>query len=197
MEETNQFLNKDSTSKSPTIINSTNVNDNVNNNVEENGNKNSDDNIKGESKEKFSSVSVFNNTLQEFLKLDQEIKKLSKAIKIRRDKKNQLSEMILVFLNNNEIKSVELGGDYSGKFIEEETKIKPSGFNKETVNQVLIDYFKNNVEDYNLIMKKIDEKMIKKETTKLKISKLIMNKKDIKKLEENMKNSEIQSLMNE
>lgn len=145
---------------------------------------------------KLNNISVFNNTLQEFLKLDQEIKKLSKAIKIRRDKKQQLSEMILVFLNGNEIKSVELGGDYSGKFIEEERQTKPTGFNKEMVNQVLLDYFENNVDEYNNVMKKMDEKLIKKETTKLKISKINVNKKQKKELEENLKNKEIQSLLN-
>ena len=71
------------------------VDNTINNQNENNENENNQNETKETS---YMDLTFFNNTLQEFLKLDQEIKKLSKAVKIRRDKKNQLSEMILLFL---------------------------------------------------------------------------------------------------
>ena len=91
----------------------------------------------------FGDINSFNETLQEFLKLDQEIKKLYAAVKSRREKKQQLSEIILILLKKNEIESVKSGRDIT---VHEEVSEVKTGFNRENVNNVLMDYFQNNVE---------------------------------------------------
>ena len=142
----------------------------------------------------FGDINSFNETLQEFLKLDQEIKKLYAAVKSRREKKQQLSEIILIFLKKNEIESVKSGRDIT---VHEEVSEVKTGFNRENVNNVLMDYFQNNVEDYEKIMKKIEEKIVTKKTTKVKVSKATMTKRKQKDLEEQVKYKQIESLLNE
>lgn len=139
----------------------------------------------------YMNISLFNNTLQEFLKLDQEIKKISAALKARRDKKERLSEMILTFLKKNEMSQIELSGDYNGKEIKESISTSVTGFNKKNVNEVLMNYFENNIDDYNKIMKNIETKMVKKETTKLKMNKIKIDKN----LQKKMKNQEMDELL--
>lgn len=146
---------------------------------------------KTEEEIQYMDISLFNNTLQEFLKLDQEIKKISAALKVRRDKKERLSEMILTFLKKNEMSQIELSGDYNGKQIKESTSTSVTGFNKKNVNEVLMNYFENNIDDYNKIMKNIEAKMVKKETTKLKMNKIKIDKN----LQKKMKNKEIDTLL--
>lgn len=136
-------------------------------------------------------IGFFNNTLQEFLKLDQEIKKLTIALKARRDKKERLSEMILTFLKRNDISQVELSGDYKGKQIKEAKTQTMTGFNKKNVNEVLMNYFENNVEDYNKIVKKIEDKMVKKENSRLKMNKIKIDKN----LQKKMKSQQMDELL--
>lgn len=143
----------------------------------------------------FSNANILNNTLNEFLKIDQEIKKLQHALKARKEKKIRLSEMILVYLKKNEIESIQLSGQYKGKFIGEMKTTTASGFNRDTVDKVLIDYFENNIEDYEKVRKQIDNKMVKKTSTKLTMGKIKVNKKESEKQQKELKDKEIASLL--
>lgn len=155
-------------------------------------NQNQNENDQNETKEtSYMDLTFFNNTLQEFLKLDQEIKKLSKAVKIRRDKKNQLSEMILLFLKKNKISKIQLDGDYQGKQIHEKITTNVSGFNRENINEVLVNYFENNIEDYEKIIKKIEEKTVKKENSKLSLNNIKMTNK----IKKDIQNKQIDNLL--
>lgn len=148
-----------------------------------------------EDQNQFSDANILNNTLNEFLKIDQEIKKLNNALKARRDKKERLSEMILVYLKKNDIESIQLSGQYKGRFIGESQSTSTVGFNKENVNKVLIDYFANNVEDYEKVRNEIDKTMTTKTKTKLTMGKIKMNKKENEKLQKQIKDKEIASLL--
>lgn len=143
----------------------------------------------------FSNANILNNTLNEFLKIDQEIKKLQHALKARKEKKIRLSEMILVYLKKNEIESIQLSGQYKGQFIGEMKTTTASGFNRDTVDKVLIDYFENNIEDYEKVRKQIDNKMVKKTSTKLTMGKIKVNKKESEKQQKELKDKEIASLL--
>lgn len=143
----------------------------------------------------FSNVNLLNNTLNEFLQIDQEIKKLNNALKARKEKKQRLSEMILIYLKKNDIESIQLSGQYKGKFIGEAKSVTTTGFNRENVNKVLVDYFQNNVEDYEKVRKEIDKSLTTKTITKLAMSKVKMNKKDTDKIQKEEKDREIASLL--
>ncbi len=148
-----------------------------------------------EEQNQFSNANMLNNTLNEFLKTDQEIKKLQHALKARKEKKTRLSEMILVYLKKNDIESIELSGQYKGQFIGETKLTTTTGFNKDNVDKVLIDYFENNVEDYEKVRKQIDNAITTKTSTKLTMSKVKTNKKDNEKRQTELKDKEIASLM--
>lgn len=60
-------------------------------------------------------IEFFKLTLKEYLKLDEETKTLSKALKQRRDKMVALNTTLLAFLNKNEINQVQLEGAYQGQ----------------------------------------------------------------------------------
>lgn len=148
-----------------------------------------------EEQNQFSDNNVLNNALNEYLKIDQEIKKLNQALKARNEKRQKLSEMILVYLKKNDIESIQLGGQYKGKFIGESKSTTTVGFNKENVNKVLIDYFANNVEDYEKVRSEIDKTMTTKTKTKLTMGKVKMSKKETEKAQKELKDKEIASLL--
>ena len=56
----------------------------------------------------------FQKLLQDYLTTESEIKMLNEAIKKRREKKNNLSESILTFIKKNNIKKINLDGDFRG-----------------------------------------------------------------------------------
>jgi hypothetical protein len=148
-----------------------------------------------EEQNQFSDTNILNNTLNEFLKIDQEICKLTNALKARREKKERLSEMILIYLKKNDIELIQLSGQYKGKFIGESKQITTSGFNKENVDKVLINYFENNIEDYQKVKKEINNTLTTKTITKLSMKKNKFNKKENEKMQKQLKDKEISNLM--
>ena len=60
-------------------------------------------------------LEYFKACLKEYLKLDEEIKTLGKALRQRRDKQSNISQSLLIFLNRNEINQVQLEGTYTGQ----------------------------------------------------------------------------------
>ena len=148
-----------------------------------------------EEQNQFSDTNILNNTLNEFLKIDQEICKLTNALKARREKKERLSEMILIYLKKNDIELIQLSGQYKGKFIGESKQITTSGFNKDNVDKVLINYFENNIEDYQKVKKEINNTLTTKTITKLSMKKNKFNKKENEKMQKQLKDKEISNLM--
>ena len=142
------------------------------------------------------SYQIFNSSLQEYLRLTEEIKKLQKAIKIRRERKENISNIILTFLNEKNIKQINLEGDYSGKQISEKVSTTTTGFSKSAVDTVLLEHFGNNVTDYNKINDMIATKLTKKENIKLSLNNIKKEKVDLKKIKDEQA-KHIESLLNE
>ena len=115
-------------------------------------------------------VDYFKQILKEYLKLDDEIKKLSIAIKQRRDKYAQLSQSLLLFLNQNKINEIQLEGQYQGKeLISEKTQRVKTVSSKnlmEIINSTVTDSVM--LDKINQAIKEREEAI---ETEKVKISK--------------------------
>ena len=82
-----------------------------------NDNDNTDTNIAESNNLEIDSqnIEVFNIALHQYLKIDEEIKVLLEAIKLRNKTKKNLAETLGTYLRANEINNVKLGGTYKGK----------------------------------------------------------------------------------
>jgi len=102
-------------------------------------------------------IEVFNIALHQYLKIDEEIKVLLEAIKLRNKTKKNLAETLSTYLRANEIKNVKLGGSYKGKKIESKVMYSSKGFSKENVTQVLYNELKEEAEIFDKIMESISK----------------------------------------
>ena len=132
------------------------------------------DDTKDDSKDEKSSVDtqnieVFNVALHQYLKIDEEIKVLLEAIKVRNKTKKSLAETIGTYLRANEIRNVNLGGSYKGKKLETKVSYTSKGFSKENVTKVLYDELKEEAEVFDKIMESISRTNVITEKWNLKI----------------------------
>lgn len=157
---------------------------------------------KDDSKDEKSSVDtqnieVFNVALHQYLKIDEEIKVLLEAIKVRNKTKKSLAETIGTYLRANEIRNVNLGGSYKGKKLETKVSYTSKGFSKENVTKVLYDELKEEAEVFDKIMESISRTNVITEKWNLKIidEKQKNNKSKIEKAKNKIDTAE--ELLNE
>ena len=166
-------------------VNSDNDNDNENENNDSTTNDDStttnDDTTLGIDSQ---NIEVFNIALQQYLKLDEEIKALLEAIKLRNKTKKNLADTIGTYLRANEIRKVNLGGSYKGKKLETKIAYSSKGFSKENVTKVLYDELKEEAEIFDKIMESISKTNVITEKWNIRI----VNEKQIKSKIEKSKN---------
>ena len=114
-------------------------------------------------------IEVFNIALHQYLKIDEEIKALLEAIKLRNKTKKNLAETLGTYLRANEIRNVNLGGSYKGKKLETKVSYSSKGFSKENVTKVLYDELKEEAEVFDKIMESISRTNVITEKWNLKI----------------------------
>ena len=114
-------------------------------------------------------IEVFNIALHQYLKIDEEIKALLEAIKLRNKTKKDLAETLGTYLRANEIRNVNLGGSYKGKKLETKVTYSSKGFSKENVTKVLYDELKEEAEVFDKIMESISRTNVITEKWNLKI----------------------------
>jgi len=134
------------------------------------------------------SIEVFNNALQQYLRITEECNTLSQALKLRNDAKNKLSETLKNFLSVNSIKTVNLEGSYKGKRIDTITTQSVGGFKRKTVTEALYNELKDEQELFDRIMTIISKTSIIKEKSSIK---LINDKKTTTSRKASSKNSNI------
>ena len=117
------------------------------------GNSNSDNNLEIDNQ----NIEVFNIALHQYLKIDEEIKVLLEAIKLRNKTKKNLAETLSTYLRANEINNVKLGGTYKGKKLESKVVYSSKGFSKENVTQVLYNELKEEADIFDKIMESISK----------------------------------------
>lgn len=118
-------------------------------------------------------LEAFNIALEQYLKLDEEIKTLLGAIKKRNLAKKHLSEILCNFLTTNKIKNVTLDGSYKGKTLESITSTSKAGFNRAVIVETIQNELADDAEMFDKIMSAIslNSNKILKETSKIKLSK--------------------------
>ena len=114
-------------------------------------------------------IEVFNIALHQYLKIDEEIKVLLEAIKIRNKTKKNLADTLGTYLRANEIRNVKLGGSYKGKKLETKVTYTSKGFSKENVTKVLYDELKEEAEIFDKIMESMSRTNVITEKWNLKI----------------------------
>ena len=102
-------------------------------------------------------IEVFNIALHQYLKIDEEIKVLLEAIKLRNKTKKNLAETLGTYLRANDINNVKLGGTYKGKKLESKVVYSSKGFSKENVTKVLYNELKEEAEIFDKIMESISK----------------------------------------
>jgi len=102
-------------------------------------------------------LQFFKKVVTEYLKLDNEIKKLSKAIKDRKQKKENLEETIITYLQCNDISQINL----NERQLVCRTSKRTSGLSQKNLDSAFHEYFTNSEE-----AKKIIEFIMSKKTVK-------------------------------
>ncbi len=116
------------------------------------------------------SVDVFNIALHQYLRVDEEIKKLMIAIRERNEIKRKLNTTLSGFLKSKQIKKVDLDGSYKGKRLEVEVKTSKPSFTREKVAEALYNELQEEQVLFDRVMTAISRKDdIIKEMYKIKI----------------------------
>jgi hypothetical protein len=116
-------------------------------------------------------IEFFKMTLKEYLKLDEETKTLSKALKQRRDKMVALNSTLLAFLNKNDINQVQLEGAYQGQELKPDKSQKVKSASAGTILDVIKAKLADKPELLEEITREIDSLKETVEVEKVKISK--------------------------
>jgi hypothetical protein len=116
-------------------------------------------------------ITFFKATIQDYLKLESEIKVLENAVKARKDRKKNLAETLLTFLVEKDISHVNLQGDFKGKQLLCKQSDTPSSIKLEDVETVLKQVITNETDVQRTIqLIEAQRKVIHK--SKLKIAKI-------------------------
>ena len=111
-------------------------------------------------------LQFFKKVVTEYLKLDEEIKKLSKAIKDRKQKKENLEETIITYLQCNDISQINL----NERQLVCRTSKRTSSLSQKNLDTALNEYFTNSEEAKKLIEFIMSKKTVK-HTPKLRLLK--------------------------
>lgn len=114
-------------------------------------------------------IDVFNVALHQYLKIDEEIKALLEAVKERNKSKKQIAETLKTFLKSNQIKSVNLSGNYKGKKLQNEISYNTTGFTKRSVAEAIQEELHEDEELFTKVMNAISSKTTVKEVSKIKL----------------------------
>jgi hypothetical protein len=116
-------------------------------------------------------------SVNEYLKIDNEINTLQSAIKERKTKKTELSSFILGAMKSNEIQQMNINNE---KLVYSVTQSKKP-LSKEYLNNVLTDYFRNNDKALDVINHILTNR---KKVEKVKLKRVAERKKKINLTEE-------------
>ncbi len=96
----------------------------------------------------------FKSNVKSYINLDDDIKKLEKHIRERKQSKQKISNEILVFMNNNNIEDLSTE---SGK-LKKNIKYSKKPLNKKNLKSKLLEYYKNNELQSDALFKFIDNR---------------------------------------
>ena len=180
-----------------------NEDDDEEQNDEENNNENDDeeeDNEDDDEDEPEMSeeecIKYFKESVKEYLKLEEEIKTLDKASKVRKEKRKNIGDSILSFIQQKDISHVKLQGNYKGKQIENHNTVKKSNVSFKTVTSIIFEHF-DNIDDAKNLMDKINDQRVETNVSRLRIAKDKKKKTNAFKLQNLVNNNTIKSDLSE
>jgi hypothetical protein len=140
----------------------------------------------------------FQKLLQDYLNTESELRMLNEAMKKRREKKKNLSESILTFIKKNNIRKVNLDGDFKGHELAEKIS-KTSSISKDEMMSIFQNHFENDdqYEKFEQIQEEIKQKTKVKESSKLSLNKTKMNKKERQVVDDQRINDLIENELND
>jgi hypothetical protein len=101
--------------------------------------------------------------IKEWRTLDEEIKAIQKEIKVRRNKKKELSDKLIKVMRTNDIECFDIN---NGKLLYTKSKLKET-INKSYLIKVINDYFED---DENIETEKVADYILENRNTKVKES---------------------------
>jgi len=101
--------------------------------------------------------------IKEWRTLDEEIKAIQKEIKVRRNKKKELSDKLIKVMRTNDIECFDIN---NGKLLYTKSKLKET-INKSYLMKVINDYFND---DENVETEKVADYILENRNTKIKES---------------------------
>ena len=159
------------------VIHNNESENNINNNESSNQNNNNNESSNQNNNQISIDINYFKQILKEYLKLEEEITTLKKALSQRRNKQSSLNQCLLTFLNSNNINEVQLEGNYQGQQLKPSSDNKTKNPNRNDILKVVEEKLKNNPE----LLKNIKQEINKLKETftveKVKISKIKINQK--------------------
>lgn len=141
-------------------------------------------------------IQFFKDTVQQFLKLQDEITTLEKALKDRKSTKKKLSDTISLFLNEKDISHINLQGNYSGKQIKQEETVKTTNISFKNITEIIFNHFEN-IDDAKVLIDKLNSNRTETKSSKLKIAKPSKNKKGNSETLSNIMNNSSNNSNNE
>ena len=116
-------------------------------------------------------LQYFKSTIKQYIKIDNEIKALSSAVKQRKDKLSGLKQILFTFLKNHDIANVELQGSHKGKEIVQYESERKVNATSSTILKILNDKLKDTPELLKSINDELDKHSKKVESQTVKIKK--------------------------
>jgi hypothetical protein len=137
-------------------------------------------------------IKYFKESVKEYLKLEEEIKTLDKASKVRKEKRKNIGDSILSFIQQKDISHVKLQGNYKGKQIENHQTVKKSSVSFKTVTNIIFEHF-DNIDDAKNLMDKINGQRTETSVSRLRIAKDKKKKTNAFKLQNLVDNNNVNS----
>lgn len=127
-------------------------------------------------------LQYFKSTIKQYIKIDNEIKALSSAVKQRKDKLSGLKQILFTFLKNHDIANVELQGSHKGKEIVQYESERKVNATSSTILKILNEKLKDTPE----LLKSINDEL-EKHSKKVESQTVKIKKKPKKKVKFNAK----------
>ena len=166
-----------------------------NNEVEANNEDDDDDDDEPEMSEE-ECIKYFKESVKEYLKLEEEIKTLDRASKVRKEKRKNIGDSILSFIQQKDISHVKLQGNYKGKQIVNHQSVKTSNVSFKSVTNIIFEHF-DNIDDAKNLMDKLNGQRVETNVSRLRISKEKKKKTDAFKLQNLVDNNTMKSELSE
>ena len=141
-------------------------------------------------------IKYFKESVKEYLKLEEEIKTLDKASKVRKEKRKNIGDSILSFIQQKDISHVKLQGNYKGKQIENHQTVKKTNVSFKSVTDIIFEHF-DNIDDAKNLMDKINGQRVETNVSRLRIAKDKKKKTSAFKLQNIVDNNTTKSELSE